>query len=144
MVVNLVFYPSNIQPPASLKLRKDFSLDISGTKNLVPLESIQKIVRHLRSLGALAHSKLVVKVPHGGGIHYAGTLPMKLNSDRPYTCSPTGLLWGTSNVYVADGAGFPRLPAKNHSFTLMANAMRIAKAVRLELTPYNVQGEAEA
>jgi choline dehydrogenase-like flavoprotein len=29
-------------------------------------------------------------------------------------------------VWIADGAGFPTLPAKNLTFTLMANATRMA------------------
>jgi choline dehydrogenase-like flavoprotein len=44
-----------------------------------------------------------------------------------------GRLAGMKFVYVADAATFPTLPAKNHSFTIMANAMRIADAVRLSL-----------
>ena len=32
-------------------------------------------------------------------------------------------------LFVVDGSGFPFLPAKNPTFTLMANASRIAAAV---------------
>jgi choline dehydrogenase-like flavoprotein len=45
----------------------------------------------------------------------------------PYTCSPQGELNGAPGIYVADGAVFPRLPAKNFSFAVMANAMRTAE-----------------
>jgi choline dehydrogenase-like flavoprotein len=31
------------------------------------------------------------------------------------------------NLHIADGATFPALPAKNLTFTLMANAVRIAE-----------------
>ena len=31
------------------------------------------------------------------------------------------------SVYIADAATFSPLPAKNHSFTMMANAMRVAE-----------------
>jgi hypothetical protein len=41
----------------------------------------------------------------------------------------SGRLAGTRGVYVADAATLPALPSKNHSFTLMANAMRIAEHV---------------
>jgi choline dehydrogenase-like flavoprotein len=37
-----------------------------------------------------------------------------------------GRLFGTRLVFVADGACFAALPAKNLTFTIMANAMRIA------------------
>jgi choline dehydrogenase-like flavoprotein len=36
-------------------------------------------------------------------------------------------------VFIADSSGFPMLPAKNMSFTMMANAMRIADYVIREL-----------
>jgi choline dehydrogenase-like flavoprotein len=32
-------------------------------------------------------------------------------------------------VYVVDGAAFPGLPAKSLTFTIMANALRIARRV---------------
>jgi choline dehydrogenase-like flavoprotein len=61
----------------------------------------------------------------GNGIHYAGTLPMSTTQDRPYRTDLHGRLNGTRRVYVADASVFPVLPAKNHTFTVMANAMRI-------------------
>ena len=50
-----------------------------------------------------------------------------------YQLHPDGQFSKTSAVYVVDGACFPRLPAKNLSFTIMANAMRIAVLVRERL-----------
>jgi choline dehydrogenase-like flavoprotein len=37
--------------------------------------------------------------------------------------------WDFPNLILADGATFPFLPAKNLTFTLMANAVRIARAL---------------
>ena len=54
---------------------------------------------------------------------------MRRIPETPYECDPDGKLHGTDCVYVADGAAFPVLPAKNHSFGIMANAMRIAEGV---------------
>jgi len=45
-----------------------------------------------------------------------------------YQCDPDGRLHGTRRVFIADSASFPTLPAKNMSFGMMANAMRIAAA----------------
>jgi choline dehydrogenase-like flavoprotein len=39
-------------------------------------------------------------------------------------------LEGTKRVFVADAAVFPALPAKNLTFTIMANAMRVASGIR--------------
>ena len=46
----------------------------------------------------------------------------------------TDLLAGTKAVYIGDSAAFPRLPAKNLTFTIMANALRIGRLLRAELT----------
>jgi choline dehydrogenase-like flavoprotein len=70
-----------------------------------------------------------VRVPTGHAVHYTSTLPMKHEPDR-YECYPDGRLFGTRNVYVVDSAGFTRLPAKNMSFAMMANAMRIVAGAR--------------
>ncbi len=64
--------------------------------------------------------------PVGASVHYAGTLPMlaeggDLTTDRAGRCRPF------ENLIVADGSTFPALPAKNLTFTLMANASRIAR-----------------
>jgi choline dehydrogenase-like flavoprotein len=52
-------------------------------------------------------------------------------SRRPgrYQTDASGLLEGTKRVYVVDGACFPKLPAKNLTFTIMANALRIGRAL---------------
>lgn len=78
----------------------------------------------LRTLGCQPLRTL--RVPHGGSIHYAGTLPFD-PSGRPFTLGRNGLLSGTRSVYVADGSGFRYLPAKGITFTLMANAHCVAR-----------------
>ncbi len=45
-----------------------------------------------------------------------------------YQTDSSGLLFGTRRVYIVDGACFSRLPAKNLTFTIMANALRIGRA----------------
>jgi choline dehydrogenase-like flavoprotein len=75
----------------------------------------------LRPLGPALRS---TPAGHSGG-HLAGALPM---SERPgpLETDPDGRLGGAGRVYVVDGAALPRLPAQNSTFTLMANARRIA------------------
>jgi choline dehydrogenase-like flavoprotein len=64
----------------------------------------------------------------GSSIHYAGSLPMS-ESDKPMTTTTEGELRALRGVYIADGAAFPTLPAKGLTFTLMANARRVATAL---------------
>jgi hypothetical protein len=84
----------------------------------------RKVRSTLRTLGCQPLRTL--HVPHGGSIHYAGTLPFN-EAGKPFTVNGRGLLAGTRRVYVADGSGFRYLPAKGLTFTLMANAHRVAK-----------------
>jgi hypothetical protein len=77
----------------------------------------------LRTLGCMPLR--TVRVPHGGSIHYAGTLPFDLSGKR-FTLNRSGLLSGTRSVYVADGSGLRYLPAKGITLTLMANAHCVA------------------
>jgi choline dehydrogenase-like flavoprotein len=46
----------------------------------------------------------------------------------PFTATEHGQSRDFENVFLVDGATFPFLPAKNVTFTLMANAVRIARA----------------
>ena len=62
----------------------------------------------------------------GASVHYAGTLPMT-SREGAWTTRPDGSSRDFRNLHIADGATFPFLPAKNVTFTLMANAVRIAR-----------------
>jgi hypothetical protein len=63
--------------------------------------------------------------PIGASVHYAGLLPMS-KQPRPWTTSTHGQSHDFENLFLVDGTTFPFLPAKNLTFTLMANAARIA------------------
>jgi hypothetical protein len=78
----------------------------------------------LRQLGTFPLKK--VKMSHGSGIHYAGTLPFSKES-KPLHLNANGKLHATKHVYVADSSGFNYLPAKGLTFTLMANAHIVAE-----------------
>jgi choline dehydrogenase-like flavoprotein len=80
----------------------------------------------LRKLGCFAPSHTIHVRPMGASVHYAGTLPMT-NAAAPWTCTMHGRSREMENLYFADGSTFPDLPAKNLTFTLMANATRIAE-----------------
>ena len=61
----------------------------------------------------------------GASVHYAGTLPMAREGGA-LTTTPSCQSRAYKNLWLADGSTFPFLPAKNLTFTLMANASRIA------------------
>jgi choline dehydrogenase-like flavoprotein len=64
----------------------------------------------------------------GASVHYAGTIPMT-RENSAWTATPEGRSRDFENLFLADGTTFPFLPAKNLTFTLMANASRIAEAM---------------
>ena len=89
--------------------------------------ALRRIKRTLRALNCFVPPGMTHVRPMGASVHYAGTLPM---TGTPGTCTvdENGQSRDVPGLFVVDGAAFPFLPAKNITFTLMANATRIAEA----------------
>lgn len=137
MMVGFVFMPSDFGSPGSLRLRADGTLELKGSRLNLSKALLARFLKTFRRLGLYSAAPLIVRVPYGGVIHYAGSLPMRAEPRGPYECSPDGRLGGMGDVYVVDGAILPRLAAKNHSFLLMANAMRIGRELALKFSRKN-------
>ncbi len=88
-------------------------------------EALGQVKRALGELGCIVPPGMTRVLPKGASVHYSGTLPMTASPGR-FTCDADGRSRDFPNLCIADGAGFPFLPAKNLTFTLMANAARIA------------------
>jgi choline dehydrogenase-like flavoprotein len=93
---------------------------------------VARVLRTLRKalwkLGAIVPPGMTKVLPLGSSIHYAGTMPMT-REPRPMAVSPDCRSYDFGNLILADGATFPFLPAKNLTYTLMANAVRVAGAI---------------
>jgi hypothetical protein len=87
--------------------------------------AVRQVKGALGQLGCLVPPGMTRVLPKGASVHYSGTLPMTAGPGR-FTCDARGRSRDFPNLCIADGAGFPFLPAKNLTFTLMANAARIA------------------
>ena len=85
-----------------------------------------RLYRERRALGLVPIGPAFRSTPagHSGG-HLSGGLPMTLDPG-PLQTGIDGLLHGAGNVYVTDAAALPHLPAQNSTYTIMANAQRIA------------------
>ncbi|MCX6029776.1 MAG: FAD-binding protein [Chloroflexi bacterium] len=125
MLLMQLFFPAAVQRPAAVSLLEDGRLRIQGHPNPVAIGSLGALLRRLRSVGLWTHPMLIYKPVTGHAIHYAGTLPLRETPGR-YECDPSGKLSETQRVYIVDSACFSTLPAKNMSFGMMANAMRVA------------------
>ncbi len=127
MLVLQIFFPGSSMVPARMSLRESGELRIEGHPNRIETGGMKRLLALLWKMGAWSQLSRVVRVPTGHSIHYAGTLPMK-ETPADYECDRLGRLHGTRRVAIADSAAFTRLPAKNMSLGMMANAMRVAAA----------------
>ncbi|MCP5046464.1 MAG: GMC family oxidoreductase [bacterium] len=89
---------------------------------------LKKVKKFFKSLGAIIPPGQAHTRPMGASVHYSGTLPMS-TQPKPHTISPNCQSHDFENLYIVDGAAFPFLPAKNLTFTLMANAARVAESI---------------
>jgi choline dehydrogenase-like flavoprotein len=89
--------------------------------------AIRRVKKVLRALNCIVPPGMAHIRPMGASVHYAGTLPMTQEA-APFTTTAQGQSRDIENLFLVDGATIPALPAKNITFTLMANAARIAEA----------------
>lgn len=87
--------------------------------------SVKTVKQALFRLGCIVPPGMTHVRPMGASVHYTGTLPMTTDK-APLTVSKYCQSHDFDNLYLVDGATFPFLPAKNVTFSLMANAVRVA------------------
>jgi len=131
-IVNVNFHDER-RPECRLELEPDRE----GSRLLVRYEpareepermrsALRSVRRALSRLGCIVPPGMAHVRPMGASVHYAGTVPMSAQP-RPLSTSPDGESHDLRGLYFADGSTFPFLPAKNLTFTLMANAERLAR-----------------
>jgi hypothetical protein len=123
-----IFHPASYQSQNYIQLKPSSSPtgDSLFTQYTYTAEE-EKTIKHTEKIYASAFFKLrcmvlkKMRTTTGGSIHYAGSLPFS-STEKPFHISPDGKLYGTNNVYVADGSGFTYLPGKGLTLSLMAYA----------------------
>lgn len=125
----LLFYPDAPKPGNYLKLLdpKTLYIQYADVQSLGAVERL--VIRLFSRLGFYSLPSLTRSLTPGNGIHYAGTVPMGKDSYK-YQVDEECRLHQCRNVHLVDGSVLPRLPAKNLTLTLMANAMRVAGIVK--------------
>ncbi|MCC6805857.1 MAG: GMC family oxidoreductase [Deltaproteobacteria bacterium] len=131
MAIVQVFYPDVPHPENHVSLNAGGALQIAYGRQEAELIE-RELIRAFLRLGYFSHPSLCQFPTAGNSFHYAGTLPMQ-REPGPYQTHASGRLSDTRHVYIADGAALTWLPSKNLTFTLMANAMRVADHVRKDL-----------
>jgi choline dehydrogenase-like flavoprotein len=115
-------------------LKVDGTNKVSLVINYVPAHYEQELIRSvlkkvrvfLGKLKCIVPPGMVQLRPMGASVHYSGILPMA-NHPAPYKVNKNCLSYDFRNLYIVDGSTMPFLPAKNITFTLMANAVRISE-----------------
>jgi len=129
MLVFQLFFPMEICNAHLLGLTENNKLRVEGSKYKIEPVTLKEIIKILRAFNIFTHSSVLNYPPSGHGVHYAGTLPMVAKPQSLYECDKLGRLYKEENIHILDGSLFHYLPAKNYSFTVMANAMRIGDCV---------------
>jgi len=116
----------------TVTLGQDGKLRVRGRYRPELFRCLRQVVRVLRRgfrrCGAWLLPGSVRLVTPGADVHYAGTLPHR-RFPGPTETDVMGAVAGLEGVYVVDASVLPSLPAKAHTFTVMANAHRIAMAL---------------
>jgi hypothetical protein len=101
------------------------SYELSVQEKADKQEAEQRLAAAMRRLRCIPIGR--VDPGNAGSIHYAGTIPFHNPLTPRFHCHPDSTIEGAPGVYVGDSASWNFLPAKGLSFTLMANAIRVAR-----------------
>ena len=91
-------------------------------------KAVKKVQKALWKLKCIVPPGMIQVRRMGASVHYAGTIPMS-GTKSPLTTSEYCQSHDFNNLYIVDGTSFPFLPAKNITFTLMANAVRVGECL---------------
>ena len=129
LIFTLTFYPSETST-TSIQLNKlnKFKFESKGKNIFYLIYSLSPFI--LSSILNLIIPIFFQKLKPGSDLHHGGTFPIgKLaNINTSEYCE----LNNHPNLYIIDGSWLPRIPEKPHTYTLMANARRIAKHIAKE------------
>lgn len=113
--------------PTEAGTRLDVRYEPPPNENSRTASTMARMRRTLWKLGCIVPPGMAHQRPMGASVHYAGLVPMSRDK-KPRTTDTNGRSHDFENLWFIDGATFPYLPAKNLTFSLMANASRIAEA----------------
>jgi len=100
----------------------------SKTKGRLQKMVVESTTKFFWKMGCYMSRRDILPMTLGSGIHYAGTIPMSDTEDL-LSVNKEGASYAYPNLHVVDGAAFPSLPSKSITFSLMANAIRVARKI---------------
>lgn len=124
-----IFLPEKIEGSNYLKLNEynNFSYNYKDSTHKINFEKkiSNKIKLFLIKLKCIPIMSL--KLTHGSGIHYAGTIPF---GNKNYQLNSSYKINRFKNVFVSDSSSFPSLPSKSITFNIVANAIRVSEKLK--------------
>ena len=132
-MLSFLYLPGCYSAKMQATLRKGLPRSIISIKQntnpnskIILRKTMLKLFHNRAALGLTPLFFAIPSSPKGpSGAHLSSSLPMS-NDPGPLQTNKFGLVHGTSNIYTVDGSVLPNLPAQNSTFTIMANAHRIA------------------
>lgn len=130
LVVLQGFLHSDFSGEIQIGLSNNGKIALKSIANPVTMKMVLENMRHLfknrAKIGLTPLYQIMSRIGSpGAGSHFGGTFPMS-SLDEEYTTDILGRLSGSKNVHIIDASIFPSIPAGPITFTVMANAYRIA------------------
>ena len=133
MVLAVVYLPGQASADIRATVRPGApvgTVSVTVQRSAESAKIVRQLIRYMararRVFGLRPIGPILRSTPTGcSGGHVVGSLRMT-SAPRPLESFCDGRLLGTKRVYVVDGAALPQLPAQNPTYTIMANAHRIA------------------
>ncbi|MDE2489786.1 MAG: GMC family oxidoreductase [Elusimicrobia bacterium] len=94
-------------------------------------KAARAFLKHARAFGGVPLLPLFRLLGPGRGFHFGGSFPMSA-SPKDGECDALGRPKGFRNLHLVDAAAFPTIPAAPITYTIMANAYRIAERAAKE------------
>lgn len=137
MMIIQGYLHSDLSSQINFSLRRDGSIQLSALPNSKTRPTITRLFRKLnsafRGTGTRVISPALQLTPAGRGFHVGGAFPMS-KSPESFESDLWGRTQGLKRVHVVDASTFPTLPSTTITYTVMANAHRIADEVARGVT----------
>lgn len=110
-----------VLPSGRVEVSGGHASTVAGALNV----AAKNLRKNFGRLGAILLPMKPVLAAPGSDLHYAGSIPMS-SVAAPGKTDRWGAPFGAPDLIVVDGSVLTSLPPKGHTFTIMANAHRMA------------------
>jgi len=128
LVFGFIFFPSIFSNSKINICPNSFMISHNENNNSLIRYSRKVVRKNFYKNNLILMPKILSKMLPGSDLHLGSTFPM--GSKKYLNVSENCELNGMSNLFIIDGSWMPFIPEKPHTFTLMANAIRVADYIK--------------